>query len=96
MVSTPLLDFLKSFLKQAGTLWDIDQKLKLRAQNGTVLSDQVNIVIDTCWHSNLPSPFRLNQKYASIVNDIAHLLEKRWLLQKNKVIQVLFSKEVAI
>jgi hypothetical protein len=31
---------------------DINQKLELRAQNGIVLSDQVDLVIDTCSHSN--------------------------------------------
>lgn len=54
---------------------------------GTVLSGRVNSIIDACWHSSLPSPFRAYPKENSV------LLGREYLNRTNRPVDIFASEQ---
>lgn len=54
---------------------------------GTVLSGRVNSIIDACWHSSLPSPFRAYPKENTV------LLGREYLNSTNRSVDIFASEQ---
>ena len=56
-----------------------------------VLSGRVNSIIDACWHSSLPSPFRTYPKE----NPVLLLLGREYLNRANRPVDIFPSEQTS-